>query len=82
MRSVRLDNEMDQRVCRAAELEGISVSEFIRRAAADRSERTLSARAEDRLADVLGTIRSTRKQARRTGSAFTDALAASRRSRR
>jgi Ribbon-helix-helix protein, copG family len=82
MRSVRLDHDMDLRVRRAAELEGVSVSEFLRRAAADRSERTLSASAEDRLADVLGTVHGKRKQARKSGSAFTDALVERRRPRR
>jgi hypothetical protein len=82
MRSVRLDDEMDHRVRRAAEIEGVSVSEFIRRAASDRTERTLSAGAEDRLVDVLGTIRGRDGQARRTGSAFTDALVEKRRPRR
>jgi hypothetical protein len=82
MRSVRLDDEMDHRVRRAAEIEGISVSEFLRRAASDRSERTLSAGAEDRLNDVLGAIRSRGDQAHRTGSAFTDALVEKRRPRR
>jgi Ribbon-helix-helix protein, copG family len=80
MRSVRLDDEMDRRVRRAAEIEGVSVSEFLRRAASDRSERVLSTGAEDRLADVVGAIRSQGEQARRTGSAFTDALVAKRRS--
>jgi len=73
---------MEQRVRRAAELEGVSVSEFIRRAASERTERTLSARAEDRLADVLGAIHGRRDQARQTGIAFTDALAEKRSARR
>src|SRR5437879_13717118 len=46
MRSVRLDYEMDQRVCRAAEVEGIPGSELIMRTAADGRERTLSASTE------------------------------------
>jgi len=74
MRSVRLDDEMEQRVRRAAKAEGVTVSEFIRRAAADRSESTLSADAESRLADVLGAIRGRSDQARQTGQAFGDAL--------
>lgn len=82
MRSVRLNDEMDHRVRRAAEIEGVSVSEFIRRAASDRTERTLSAGADDRLADVLGAIRGPDEQARRTGSAFADALVDKRRLRR
>jgi hypothetical protein len=75
MRSVRLDDETESRVRRAAAIEGVSVSEFLRRAASDRSERILSTGAADRLSDVVGTIRSQGGQARRTGRAFGDALA-------
>jgi len=82
MRSVRLDDEMDHRVRRAAEIEGVSVSEFLRRAASDRCERMLSVGAKDRLADVVGAIRGRGDQARRTGEAFTDALVEKRRPRR
>ena len=79
MRSVRLDDETESRVRRAAEIEGVSVSEFLRRAASDRSERILSTDAADRLSDVVGAIRSHGGQARRTGSAFGDALVEKRR---
>ena len=82
MRSVRLDAEMDHRVRRAAEIEGVSVSEFLRRAATDRTERTLTDGAQDRLTDVMGVIRGRDDQARRTGTAFTEALAEKRRPRR
>lgn len=82
MRSVRLDPESDSRLRRAAELEGISVSEFLRRAAAERAERTLSSCATDRLADILGTVHGRREQARQTGAAFTDVLAENHRARK
>ena len=74
MRSLRLDPELDERVRRAARLEGSSVSEFLRRAAADRAERTLSDRAPERLADVVGVVHGGGGRARDTGKAFTDLL--------
>jgi hypothetical protein len=72
MRSVRLDPELDEIVRRAAAQEGASVSEFLRRAAAERAERTLGQR--DGLADVLGAVRSAGGAAARTGDAFGDLL--------
>ena len=75
MRSVRLDPEMDGRLRRAAAVEGLSVSEFIRRAAADRANHTLSDRAEQPLRDVLGAINSDKRHARRSGAAFADLVA-------
>lgn len=72
MRSVRLDPELDELVRRAAAQEGASVSEFIRRAAADRARRTLGAR--DQLDDVLGAVRTEGGVARRTGAAFGELL--------
>jgi hypothetical protein len=74
MRSIRLDEQMDGRVRRAAAAEGISVSEFLRRAADQRADATLSRVAADRLADVVGVVRSDRRQARRSGKAFGDLL--------
>ena len=75
MRSLRLDPALDERVCRAATAEGTSVSEFLRHAAAERAERTLSSRNSDRLADVIGAVRGGGGQARATGAAFGDLLA-------
>ena len=75
MRSLRLDPELDERVRRAAALEGASVSEFLRRAAAERAERTLSQRGSERLADVVGVVRGGRGgRARDAGKAFGDLL--------
>ena len=78
MRSLRLDPDLDQLVRRAAEREGASVSEFLRRAASERATRTLAERPSDRLADVLGAVRSAGGVARRTGDAFGEALDESR----
>lgn len=72
MRSLRLDPELDDLVRRAAAREGVSVSEFLRVAAADRARRTLDAR--EQLDDVIGVIRSEGGVAARTGSAFGDLL--------
>lgn len=72
MRSVRLEPELDKLVRRAAAQEGASVSEFMRRAAADRARRTLGAR--DQLDDVLGAVRTEGGVARRTGPAFSELL--------
>jgi len=75
VRSVRLDNELDERVRRAAAAEGASVSEFIRRAVAERAESTLSTGADERLADVVGAVHAGGGRARDTGRAFADLLA-------
>jgi Ribbon-helix-helix protein, copG family len=80
MRSLRLDDELDERVRRAAAAEGASVSEFIRRAVSERAENTLSTGAAERMADVLGAIHGGGKRARDSGTAFADLLAARQRS--
>jgi len=74
MRSLRLDPDADVKVRRAAAIRGVSVSEFIRRAAVEDAEATLAIRPSDRFADVTGAIRGGGDHARRTGEAFTDAL--------
>jgi Ribbon-helix-helix protein, copG family len=82
MRSLRLEPELDDRVRRAADAEGSSVSEFLRRAAAERADRTLSERNSDRLADVIGVVHGQgRSRARDTGAAFADILTERRRTR-
>jgi hypothetical protein len=81
MRSLRLDPELDRQVRRAAALRGESVSEFIRQAAAERVEETLSERGRERFADVAGAVHGRGGRARRTGEAFADALARDRRRR-
>jgi hypothetical protein len=75
MRSLRLDTELDERVRRAAALEGVSVSEFLRSAAAERAARTLASRADERLADVIGVVHGGGGRARESGRAFADLLA-------
>ncbi len=76
MRSLRLEPELDERVRRAAAAEGMSVSEFLRRAAAERADRTLSHRNSDRLADVIGVVHGGGAgRARDSGAAFGELLA-------
>lgn len=82
MRSLRLEPELDERVRRAAAAEGSSVSEFMRRAAAERADRTLSHRNSDRVADLVGAIHGGGGNARDTGTAFRDLLADRRRAQR
>jgi hypothetical protein len=72
MRSIRLDPELDQVIRRAAAQEGASVSEFIRRAVAERAEHTLGQR--DQLAGIVGAVRSGGGSAARTGAAFGELL--------
>lgn len=70
-----MDNELEEKVKKAASLRGESVSEFLRAAAASRVEETLAVSGRERFADVAGAVRSAGGRARRTGAAFTEALA-------
>jgi predicted transcriptional regulator len=74
MRSIRLDDELDRRVRRAAAREGKSVSEFIRQAAAKRADAVLARTGRELLADVAGAVHGGGGRARRSGEAFTEAL--------
>ena len=74
MRSLRLDPDLDEKVQRAAAIEGESVSEFIRHAASKRADETLALQPRERFADVIGVIHGAGGRARRTGDAFADAL--------
>jgi len=75
MRSVRLDSTLEDRLRRAAAAEGASVSEFIRRAAAERADAVLGTSTSERWNDVIGVVHSGGGLARRTGEAFADILA-------
>lgn len=75
MRSVRFDAGLDERVRRAAESEGITVSEFIRRVAAERADGVLEQDALEGWHDFIGVGRGSGEWvARRAGEAFTDLL--------
>ncbi len=55
MRSLRLESELERRIELAAAREGVSVSEFIRRAAASRADVALAGPSNlELLADVIG----------------------------
>lgn len=74
MKSLRLDPQLEARLQRAATVAGESLSEFIRRAAAERAEATLAASVAD-FDDVLGVVHGGivhggQGQARDTGAAF------------
>ncbi len=75
MRSLRLDQELDDKVQRAAEISGQSVSEFIRRAAEDRADETLMSQPAGRFADVAGVVHGGGGRAQRSGEAFSAGLA-------
>lgn len=74
MRSLRLDDELEERLQRAAAVRGESLSEFIRRAVDERARATL-VESPGAFDDVLGVVRGGGGRARRTGDAFTQALA-------
>ena len=76
-RSVRLDPELETQLARAAEVEGLSASDFIREAVRERSARVLGRTLHDELADVIGALpphKGAATIAERTGAAFTDLL--------
>jgi Ribbon-helix-helix protein, copG family len=75
MRSLRLDPELDDKVQRAAEISGQSVSEFIRRAAELSADEILTSQPDGRFADVAGVVHGGGGRARRSGEAFAAGLA-------
>jgi hypothetical protein len=66
---------LDQKLQRAAAVNGESVSEFIRHAVEDRADQTLLGRPSERFADVAGVVHGGGGRARRSGAAFGEALA-------
>lgn len=74
MRSLRLDDDLEERLQQAAAVRGESLSEFIRRAVDERARATLAESVHD-FDDVLGVIHGGGGRARRTGTAFRDVLA-------
>lgn len=57
------------------------MSEFLRRAAAERAEETLAHHPSERFADVAGVVNGGGGRARQTGAAFSEALAEDRKRR-
>ena len=58
MKSVRLDADLEAQLRQAAQAAGVSESEFIRQAVAERSQHFLGDGLEQRLAGVVGAIHS------------------------
>lgn len=75
MRSLRLDPALEDRLRRAAAVNGESVSEFLRRAGAERADAVLGASADAVFADVVGAVHGGGGRARRTGEAFAELIA-------
>jgi len=75
MKSLRLAPELEQRLQRAAALQGESLSEFMRRAATERADRVLAASGSTDFSDVVGAVHGGGGRARRTGDAFADIVA-------
>ena len=67
--SVRLDRELEARLRAVAEAEGVPLSEVLRRAAQHYLNET-GGSLRVRLADAIGTVRSSGGRARRTGESF------------
>jgi hypothetical protein len=83
MRSLRLSDDLDTQVQRAAAQEGASVSEFLRRAASERAGRMLAADPAERLSYAIGVVEGHGDAlARDTAAAFADTVEEKHRRRR
>ena len=74
MKSVRLDDELEARLERAAQALNMSQSEFIRDAVNRRCEEILETSLAERLGSVVGLVKSSGGRAADTGAAFRKAL--------
>ena len=79
MKSVRFDDRLQARLSAAARAAGVTESEFIRQAVAERSEQLLGDSIEHRLSGVLGAISSRGGRARKASSHYLDLLRQQRR---
>jgi predicted DNA-binding protein len=75
MKSVRLDPDLEARLKRAARALATSESSFIRDALARRCAEVLGGSLAERLAGVIGIVKSSGGRATRSGAAFRDVLA-------
>jgi len=81
MRSVRLDDVLEQRLAEAASVAGQPVSALIREAVQQKCDQVLGDRLDQRLADLIGSVDGgARRSSRRTGREFTRLLVRRRRS--
>lgn len=72
--TVRFDEDLEERLRKMAEAEGVSLSEVIRRAATLYWQRHAGSSLDLRLSDVLGKVKSRGGRARQTGESFRRAL--------
>ncbi|MCI0683533.1 MAG: ribbon-helix-helix domain-containing protein [Gemmataceae bacterium] len=79
MKSVRLDPDLEAKLERAARAAAMSQSEFIRDAVTRRCAEVLTGSLAERLAPVVGIVRSKGGRADRTGAALRSLLARRRR---
>jgi hypothetical protein len=79
MKSVRLDDNLESRLERAARALAMSQSAFLRDALARRCDEVLAGSLEERLAPVVGIVKSTGGRAAHSGAAFRAAVARRRR---
>jgi predicted transcriptional regulator len=79
MKSVRLDDNLEAKLERAARALAISQSEFLRDALARRCAEVLGDSLEQRLASVVGIVNSSGGRAAHSGKAFRTSLARRRR---
>jgi predicted transcriptional regulator len=75
-KSFRIDPGLERRLQEVAEREAVPVSAVVREAIARHCDEVLGTDLRASLADVIGAVQSDGGRARRTGRAFTDALAA------
>jgi metal-responsive CopG/Arc/MetJ family transcriptional regulator len=74
MKSLRIDEGLAERLRRAARREGVSESEFIRRAVARAVEETQPVELPSELADIVGVGKLGIQAAHRVGEAFREML--------
>ena len=79
MKSLRLDPSLEAKLERAARAVAQSQSEFIREALARRCEEVLGGSLAERLAPVVGIVKSSGGRANRTGDVFRQVLSRRRR---
>jgi predicted transcriptional regulator len=74
VKSVRLDADLEAQLQEAARALGVSESEFIRRAIAAQSQALLKDRLDQRLAGLVGAVRSRGGRARDAGNRYVELL--------
>jgi predicted transcriptional regulator len=74
MKSVRLDHDLEAKLEKAARTLAVSQSEFLRDALARRCDEVLGESLKERLAPVVGVVKSSGGRAARAGAVFRAAL--------